>query len=59
MDLQITIDGKKAYNPENQWIYKKQPNGQWVTLRKATPQEIYQARQARRAFERAAIWAPD
>jgi hypothetical protein len=33
------------------WVYYKHPDGQWVTLRKATPDELYRAERtiARRA----------
>jgi hypothetical protein len=46
-----THDGKHAVSLEEGryfgWVFYKHPDGQWVTLRKATEQEIEDAKQAR------------
>ena len=39
-------EANRAYG----WVYYKHPDGQWVTLRKATSDEIYRAERSQAAM---------
>ena len=43
--LQVNPD--YAWSTENNWLYYKHPDGQWVTYRKLEPWEVMQAEDQR------------